>query len=108
MLGPGSAPTHPRASEAGAELLAAAFGQATPDRIVIFAPLQILHPALVLTKVAGVLAEGFGHFPFAPGMVGEGLRDLLGMAFKQDGFLCVEPLLSRGGAFPMDEVSRLA
>lgn len=55
-----------------------------------------------------MLAEVFSRSPFAPGVIGQGVRDQIRMAFKQRGFLHLEPVLRRRRAFPMDEVGGLA
>ena len=53
-------PTHSWATEAGFELLAAAFHHATADHILALAQFLVLHPALVRLQVGRLLVQRSG------------------------------------------------
>ena len=102
-----AAPAHPRCGETRAELFAAAFGQAAANGKVFLPSLQVLHPALVISKVAGLRPQLFSDLALAFGMLGQTVGHLLSVTFKQYRFLGLEPHLRGRGAFTVDQVGNL-
>ncbi len=91
---------HAGADKARAELLTAALGQATADKIVVYAAFEVLHSALVVTKGTGLGRQRFGGLAFALGVTIDPARHPLGVVSKQGGCVVLDPLFGGGRAFP--------
>src|SRR5689334_3595528 len=108
VLCPRAAPSHAGASEPGAELLTPTFRQAAADRIILFTPFQVLHAALIVTKVARLLLQVFSDLPFALGLLRQLVGKLVRLAFKQAGFMFFQPSLGRRSAFAIEQRGHLS
>lgn len=82
MFSAGANPAHTGTGQAAAKLLTAAFGQPAADGKVVFAPLQILPAALVVTEVAGLPREFLGDLAFVLGVLSNAVGYPVSLAFE--------------------------